>query len=362
MSLVDPALAETGARARAGPRRRLRRALRRGAPRASASRSTTDAWSARRAGASGAPACGSCRATRPTTATSTAWPRRTCCASPSRRRQALRGRGPRARAAERGARRRRATPSRRGPRTSRSSARRTCCAPATSAPAVSPARGGPGAHRLRGVAPPGRGVQLRGPRRGGRPHARAAERPGRGAARRPRGDGHRHARRPRGLGAGRPPSPSWWPRSAARRALTLLDAVDAPTGRLPVVVGNALRRRAAARGGRPRAGGRRRPEARQRLRRPARRAAGRAVRDRLRRRPPRERVGQRRDRRRGHADAPDDGDRGRQAHRLPVRPGDRAPRRRGADRQRPARVVSPPAGAAHDEHLLRAGRRHARRS
>ena len=58
-----------------------------------------------------------------------------------------------------------------------------------------------------------------------------------------------------------------WPSAAARKALTLLDAVDAPTGRLPVVVGQRLRRRAAARGGRPRPRGRRRAEARQRLRR-----------------------------------------------------------------------------------------------
>ena len=105
-----------------------------------------------------------------------------------------------------------------------------------------------------------------------------------------------------------------------------------------------LRRRAAARGGRARAGGRRRAEARERLRRPARRPARRAVRDRLRRRPPPERVGQRRHRRRGHAHPAHHGDRGRAADRLPVRRGHRAPRRRRADRQRPARVVPPPAG------------------
>ena len=47
---------------------------------ASRSRSTTAAWSARRAAASAARACAWCRATRPTTATWTASPRRTCCA------------------------------------------------------------------------------------------------------------------------------------------------------------------------------------------------------------------------------------------------------------------------------------------
>ena len=48
---------------------------------------------------------------------------------------------------------------------------------------------------------------------------------------------------------------------AARKALTLLDAVDAPTGPPAGGGGQRLRRRAAARGGRPRPRGRRRPEA-----------------------------------------------------------------------------------------------------
>ena len=90
---------------------------------------------------------------------------------------------------------------------------------------------------------------------------------------------------------------------AARRALTLLDAVDAPTGRLPVVVGNGfggvllheavghgLEADAVQKGASVYAG-------------PHGRPALRGLRDRVRRRQPRGRVGQRRHRRRGHAHA-----------------------------------------------------------
>ena len=75
-----------------------------------------------------------------------------------------------------------------------------------------------------------------------------------------------------------------------------------------------LRRRPLPRDDRPRARGRPRPEGRERLRGQARRAGRPAAAQRLRRRPHAGRVGDRRDRRRGHADAEDAGDRGRAAH------------------------------------------------
>ena len=74
-----------------------------------------------------------------------------------------------------------------------------------------------------------------------------------------------------------------------------------------------LRRRPLPRDDRPRPRGRPHPEGRQRLRRQARRAGRPAAAERLRRRPPAGRVGQRRDRRRGRADPEDAGDRGRAA-------------------------------------------------
>ena len=75
------------------------------------------------------------------------------------------------------------------------------------------------------------------------------------------------------------------------------DRLDAGRGR------RRLRRRPLPRDDRPRARGRPRPEGRQRLRRQARRAGRPAAAQRLRRRPPAGRVGERRDRRRGDADA-----------------------------------------------------------
>ena len=115
--------------------------------------------------------------------------------------------------------------------------------------------------RLRRVAAPGRGLQLRRARGRRRPHARAARRAGGGAPRRPRRD--RHATRAAATRASScsTPSPEAVAEQAARRALTLLDAVDAPTG--PDAGGGRqrLRRRAPPRGDRPRPRGRRGPEA-----------------------------------------------------------------------------------------------------
>ena len=107
---------------------------------------------------------------------------------------------------------------------------------------------------------------------------------------------------------------------AARKALTLLDAGPAPGGLDAGRRRRRLRRRPLPRDDRPRPRGRPHPEGRQRLRRQARRAGRPAAAERLRRRPPAGRVGQRRDRRRGHADPEDAGDRGRPARLLPLRP------------------------------------------
>ena len=161
---------------------------------------------------------------------------------------------------------------------------------------------------------------------------------------RPRRDRQRHPRRPRRLGArrGRPRGGGREGRQARAHAARRRRRPHRPAagrGR------QRLRRRPAPRGRRARPRGRRRPEARQRLRRPARRPARRVLRDRLRRRPPPRRLGQRRHRRRGHPHPPHDGDRGRAARLLPLRPPARPQGRRRVDRQRPARVVPPPAGA-----------------
>ena len=123
---------------------------------------------------------------------------------------------------------------------------------------------------------------------------------------------------------------------AARRALTLLDAVDAPTGRLPVVVGNGfggvllheavghgLEADAIQKGASVYAG-----RLGEQLAEPFVTAYDDGA--------AHERVGQRRHRRRGHAHAADDGDRGRAAHLLPLRPAARAQ----------ATAWSPPATAA----------------
>ena len=147
---------------------------------------------------------------------------------------------------------------------------------------------------------------------------------------------------------------------AARRALTLLDAVDAPTGRLPVVVGNGfggvLLHEAVGHGLEADA-----------VQKDASVYAGRLG----------EQVAD------SFVTAYDDGSRPNAwgsegvddegtptrrttviedgtAHLVPVRPAAGAEGRRRVHRQRPPGVVPPPADPAHDEHLLRARRRHAR--
>ncbi len=103
--------------------------------------------------------------------------------------------------------------------------------------------------------------------------------------------GTRHSRRPRGLRAARRAIRRASAEAAARKALTMLDAVDAPDRAHAGRGRQRLRRGPAARGGRARPRVRRRTEARERLRRPARGPARRAVRQRLRRRQPRKTPG-----------------------------------------------------------------------
>ena len=362
VTLVDPELAGARARARAGARRRLRRALRRGAP--AASRISLDDGRVERP--QGGRERGAC--VRVVQGDSTYYGHVDGLAEEDLLRVAdsvsaggaRRGDAPRG--AERGREPGAATPIGRRPEDVEAAPQGGAAARVRRARPRRGRRGRAGAHRLRRE----RAGRSRCSARTGAPRPTTARASGSSAQVVARRDGRvetgtRHARRPRRLGAARGPSPSEVAEKAARRALTLLDAVDAPTGRLPVVVGQRLRRRAAPRGGRPRPRGRRRPEARQRLRRPARRAAGAepfvtAYDDGSRA----ERVGQRRRsttraRPRSRTTVIEDGP----AHLLPLRPAARAQGRRGVDRQRPPRVVPPPADPAHDEHLLRARRRHA---
>ena len=237
MTLVEPALASAV----------LARALAAGATspsstprpaRALRSRSTTAASSVPRAGASEVRACGWSTATRPTTATSTASPRRTSCASRARSRR-------------------------------RCAARRASRPPCPPRPARgrprdrdAPGRGrsrpqGGSAASLR-RARPGRRAEVAQARIGYAESRRQVEvfnSEGRAAAddrTRVRLSAQVVARRDgrvetgtdtRGGHAGWElveSDPEAVAEKAARRALTLLDAVDAPTGRLPVVVGNGF--------------------------------------------------------------------------------------------------------------------------
>ena len=140
-------------------------------------------------------------------------------------------------------------------------------------------------------------------------------------------------------------------REALRQALVNLEAIDAPAGVMPVVLGSGwpgvLLHEAVGHGlegdfNRKGTVDLCRPH------RPARRVAGRHHRRRRHpARPPR--LAQHR--RRRHADQLHDADRGRRAGRLHAGHAQRAPDGHGADRQWPARILRAPADAAHDQHL-----------
>ena len=179
---------------------------------------------------------------------------------------------------------------------------------------------------------------------------------------------HRHADRHRGARAHASGSsifdeidPEEVARTAAQRALTMLRARPAPTGKLPVVLkrgaGGVLFHEACGHG----------LEADlvekdwsvfARTRRRAGRVAARHAR---RRRHVRTRVGHLRDRRRRRARAAQRAHRGRCAHRLHVGPRARAQGRSREQRQRPARDLPAPADGAHDQHVPARGRRRPRR-
>ena len=150
--------------------------------------------------------------------------------------------------------------------------------------------------------------------------------------------------------------------AAGRKAQTLLDAVPAPAGSLPVVVGGGfggvlfhemtghgveadhIQKGASVYVG----------KLGEQIAQPLLNAYDDGA--------ARRRVGHRRDRRRGHA-APEDADRRGGPHRrLPLRPAAGAARRRRLHRQRAPRGLSPPADPADDQHLHRPRRRDARKS
>ena len=299
---VEPTLAERLARARAAPRRRLRRPLRRAPRRLLAGARRPHAWSARRAG------------------TETGAAMRVVAGDVDLLRPRRRSRRGRPRAPRRRGRRGGARAARRAAAAARARAARRASRSIEPPEAVPPARKAELLRecdeRARGAGDDGRQVQRRlqrGPARGAggqlrraaggrRPHARAARRAGgrRAAttASRPGAEslaGHAGFE----LFDGDPAAVA---DEAARRALTMLDARPAPAGPMTGRGRQRLRRRAVPRGHRPRARVGRGAEARFRVRGAARRAGS----------PPpivtayddgthAGRVGDRRDRRRGHA-------------------------------------------------------------
>ena len=145
--------------------------------------------------------------------------------------------------------------------------------------------------------------------------------------------------------------PEYFAREAARMAITLLGAAEAPAGPMPVVLAPGLAGHPAARGGGPRPGGRLQPQGHLRLLRPHRPARGRAGRDRggrrLHPRPPR----QPQRGRRGQRARPHRAHRGRHPARLPAGPAEQRPHEDAGHRQRPAAELRLHPHAAHDQHL-----------
>ena len=220
-------------------------------------------------------------------------------------------------------------------------------------------RGRAGARRLRGGAGAWRSSTPTGFAAADDRTRMRLERPGGGPPRRPRGDRHRHPRRPRRLRAPGRGRPRRWPERPRARRSRCSTPSTRPTGRMPVVVGNGfggvLLHEAVGHGLEADA-----------VQKRASVYAG--------------RLG---DQLAGRRDAYDDGalpnewgsdgidDEGTPTQRTTVIEDGKLvsylydlmrarKRRRGVDRQRPPRVLPPPAVAAHDQHLLRARRRHPR--
>ena len=147
---------------------------------------------------------------------------------------------------------------------------------------------------------------------------------------------------------------------AVNAALTNLESRAVAGGRDDRGAGPGLARRAAARGGGPRPGGRLQPQGQQHLRRPRRPARGGQGRDRARRRHPGRPPRLAEHRRRRPCHAAQRAHRGRHPQGLHAGQPERPPDGRQAHRQRPPRKLRPPADAAHDQHL-HAGRQHARK-